>query len=254
MISEITVESLMSLMEAGSGRSDLDRGQLLLAWGYREESWKALASLPLGVRARHLLQLRRAFFGDQLTLSAKCPDCNASFEFATDISEILSADFPGQEPVARLSVGNVILEVRPLNARDLLSLPTSEATDLLRSFLASRCLVAVYDEEGTEIDLPEARDIHPDWIDGIEDMLEERDPLSALIYCLDCLDCQRAWRAQFDVTDLLWHELEVENAMVLEEIHLLAVHYGWREADIVAIPPVRRRAYARQLTERAQNG
>ncbi|MEP3244153.1 MAG: hypothetical protein ABJN40_17885 [Sneathiella sp.] len=254
MISEITVESLMSLMEAGSGRSELDRGQLLLAWGYRDESWRTLASLPLGVRARRLLELRRAFFGDSLKLVSRCPECNAAFEFSTDIGEILSADLPNQEPTGRVSVGDVTLEVRPLNARDLTSLPASAAAGILRAFLASRCLVAVYDNAGCDIGLPERADIQPEWIAAIEDMLEERDPLSALIYCLDCLDCERAWRAQFDVTDLLWHELEVENAIVLEEIHLLAVHYGWQEADIVAIPPVRRRAYARHLMEQSQNG
>ncbi|MCG8491678.1 MAG: hypothetical protein MI743_08710 [Sneathiellales bacterium] len=254
MISEITVESLMSLMDAGNGRSDLDRGQLLLAWGYREESWKTLSSLPLGARARRLLELRRAFFGDQLTLSARCPNCGAPFEFATNIGEILAADLQEKEPTSQIAVGTAILEVRPLNAHDLTLLPSSITAEAARKSLASRCLVTVFDEDGREINMPEMQSLQSDWVDAVDNLLQEQDPLSALIYCLDCLDCHKAWRAQFDITDLLWQELEVENAIVIEEIHLLAAHYGWREADIVAIPPVRRRSYAQHLRERTQNG
>lgn len=254
MISEITVENLMSLMVAGNGRSELDRGQLLLAWGYREESWKTLSSLPLGVRARRLLELRQAFFGDHLKLSAHCPNCGAPFEFATDIGEILAVDLLPKESRSQISVGDVTLEVRPLNANDLTSLPASMTMEAARLFLASRCLVGVFDEDGREIEGSDMGALQPDWVDALDNALQEQDPLSTLIYCLDCLDCQKAWRAQFDVTDLLWQELEVENAMVIEEIHLLAAHYGWREADIVAIPPVRRRAYAQHLRERIQDG
>ncbi len=247
MISDITVDSLMTLMEAGANRSSLERGQLLLVWGYREQGWQELAALSLGRRARCLLDLRRSFFGKDVTLSGHCRRCGASFEFATDVDEILSADNRTESVRVKVPVGDLELEARPLTAPDIAAFPDLDSDQEKCAYLAFQSLVAVRKTDGTVLEVSDPAQMQPDWVAALGGILEDQDPLSSIVFCLDCADCGNSWRAHFDIADLLWEELESEHAMVLEEIHLLARHYGWTEADIVAIPPVRRRAYARHL-------
>jgi hypothetical protein len=47
----------------------------------------------------------------------------------------------------------------------------------------------------------------------------------------------------FDVADYLWQELHAWAKDVLRSVHALAVAYGWREADVLALSPTRRRIY-----------
>ena len=60
---------------------------------------------------------------------------------------------------------------------------------------------------------------------------------------LDCPACALIWQSPFDVVSFLWSELDAWARRMLREIHILASHYGWSEAEIVALSPQRRRHY-----------
>jgi hypothetical protein len=47
----------------------------------------------------------------------------------------------------------------------------------------------------------------------------------------------------FDVGSFVWTEFSVWAQKRLEEVHLLASAYGWSEAEILELSPVRRRYY-----------
>ena len=42
---------------------------------------------------------------------------------------------------------------------------------------------------------------------------------------------------------LRWTEVQAHAAQLLRDVHLLASNYGWREAEILNLSPVRRQAY-----------
>ena len=59
-----------------------------------------------------------------------------------------------------------------------------------------------------------------------------------------CPACGQPLTAWFDVPRFVVTELRRMAAGVYREAHLLAARYHWREADILAMPRTRRRAYA----------
>jgi hypothetical protein len=47
----------------------------------------------------------------------------------------------------------------------------------------------------------------------------------------------------FDIVSFLWTEIAAEAKRLLREVHILASAYGWREADIFSLSPLRRQFY-----------
>jgi hypothetical protein len=69
------------------------------------------------------------------------------------------------------------------------------------------------------------------------------DPLADTELDLRCPACSAQWLAPFDVVGFLWGEIETWARRALRDVHTLARAYGWAEAEILALSPVRRRAY-----------
>lgn len=250
---DLMADQLMALMEAGSGRSSIDRAQLMLAWGYPERTWKELAALPIGVRDTLLFKLRQQLFGNNSKLSCHCPHCQANFQFDADISDILAVTDTVDDANSCVVVkaGRTSLKLRPIDGRDLAALPTNLDEQEAVRFLVARVIVSVSNSAGNMVAVPRSDDIKESWIKAAAAALAKKDPLSVVAFGLACADCNHEWRVFFDAGQLLWSELAAENAATLEEIHLLAKNYGWHEADIVAIPQMRRKVYANKLSERS---
>jgi hypothetical protein len=62
-----------------------------------------------------------------------------------------------------------------------------------------------------------------------------------------CPECGTAVEVYFDVEQFVLRELRDTAAEVIDDVHLLASHYGWSEAAIVALPRSRRTAYAERV-------
>ena len=69
------------------------------------------------------------------------------------------------------------------------------------------------------------------------------DPLAEIALELACPDCAATWSAPFDIVRFLWSEVDAWAARTLDEVHVLASHYGWSEAEILALSPQRRQHY-----------
>jgi len=65
-----------------------------------------------------------------------------------------------------------------------------------------------------------------------------------------CPDCNDAFEARLDPPDFLWAEVDARARGLLDDVHTLANAYGWREVDILALSPPRRRAYLDLVTGR----
>ena len=69
------------------------------------------------------------------------------------------------------------------------------------------------------------------------------DPQADLEVNLTCPACGHRWAALVDVAAFLWTELKAQARRLLREVHTLALAYGWRESDILAMSSRRRQAY-----------
>jgi len=83
-------------------------------------------------------------------------------------------------------------------------------------------------------------------LDGIQRIgaaLAAIDPQADTTLELGCPDCGHAFSVPFDPAEFLWGELSEWAVRLLGDVHALALAYGWREEDTLALSPARRRFY-----------
>jgi hypothetical protein len=115
--------------------------------------------------------------------------------------------------------------------------------------LLARCLQSVGDAPVT----PELIErLSPAARLEIEREIERVAPGLELTLEVKCSECGRAFGVPFDVQDFLLGEARGSRDLLMREIHYLAYHYHWSEAEILSMPRDRRRGYIEILGEELQ--
>ena len=78
--------------------------------------------------------------------------------------------------------------------------------------------------------------------------LTEADPQAEILLDLQCPVCQHSWQSLFDIVAFFWSELQVQAQRLLQEVHVLARAYGWRESDILSLSSTRRQFYLKLIS------
>ena len=256
--------ALLDAWEHGRDASPGERGVILLGVAHPEAPLSALSDWPVGRRDAALLAFSERLFGPRLPAQAHCPRCAALLELEVDVAR-LAAAVPRElaDPFVFRS-GGFRVTYRLPNAGDLAALGrrTTDRDDAAPTnrWLLDRCIVAVEHGEATDDAEPDAQAasslavaapqpirIPAEIAAALESELTETiaaaDPLAEIALELACPDCAAAWSAPFDIVRFLWSEVEAWAARILDEVHILASHYGWSEADILALSPQRRQNY-----------
>jgi hypothetical protein len=63
--------------------------------------------------------------------------------------------------------------------------------------------------------------------------------------------CDVPTEVRIDLEDIALTRLQQQQRALLREIHVLASHYGWTEAQILAVAPARRARYLSLIDEGA---
>ena len=204
----------------------------------------AVSALTLGDREALLLHLRRLTLGERLECVLRCsaPGCGERMELDLAAGDLLvpptATPRPWYEEVFR--DGSTPWRVR-------FRLPTGEdqelAADLLQedtvsaaSLLLARCV-----DGGPE--LP------PAVAEAVAERMALLDPQAEIVLRLACPACGRETSTLFDAAAWLYQEIAGRTAELYREVHLLAFHYHWREADILAMTGRKRRQYLDFLAE-----
>lgn len=220
--------ALLSLWEQGQGRRPLDLA-LLLLWGCTGLDGASAAALPLGERERRLLRARVALFGPTLQATADCPHCGNCLAFELPLQELA-----GQLVVAE--AGTVVRcaggDFRVPTSADLAqALGHAEPR---RALAEALCVVPRGPLDNAAVAEAEAA-------------LAAADPAAQIDIALQCDACGQAFDAPFDAAECLWAELQRAARGTLDEVHQLASAYGWSEAEVLAVPPARRRHYLQRV-------
>lgn len=239
MIHIPSAEQLVKAWEAGMALPPVARAIELLAAVDPETSRSAAAALSLGDRDRRLLGLRRALFGPVLDATAACPSCGDRVEFAVEVESLIVA--PLETPAqATVDVGGVSVEFRLPTSADLLAL-LQAPSGLTGPALMTRCVTRVgadpAEDAGSIATFPDAAH------DAVASRMAALDPQADVQLSMACPSCQHLWSSDFDVVSYLWSELTSWVRRLMVEIHHLALAYGWREADILAMSSQRRGTY-----------
>ena len=75
-------------------------------------------------------------------------------------------------------------------------------------------------------------------LESVESSLDEETLASTA-----CPSCEVVLNEPLDLAAFCWAEVEARAPRLMAEVHTLASHYGWSEADILAMSRVRRNAY-----------
>jgi hypothetical protein len=192
--------------------------------------------LPLGARDALLIALRAACFPGDLECLARCPGCGEELEVAVPLSDLRREPAPDTE--AELTVGPVRIRFRALTSRDVLAVVRGDGRfGAARRRLVARCVVAV-DGGAAEGDA-----LSDEAVAAVAAALPGLDPQADIRLDLTCAVCGHGWAAPFDVPAHVWAEVEACARGLLSDVHSLARAYGWREQDILALSPARRRFY-----------
>jgi hypothetical protein len=168
-----------------------------------------------------LLGIRRLVAGDTIVAEIRCGACQAWGDVRFSIDEFLAARRRRSRSVAPAVTAPSVRQVLAAVAAHGVSREAAarlEADSLGALPLAARRQAVRALEHGAS-------------------------PLAGRVegICPECGDAVDAW---FDPGWLVLCELRTRAARVIEQVHTLAVHYGWSEAAILAIPGPRRAAYA----------
>lgn len=240
----LSASELLAVWERGQYQSVLERALLLLAAACPESPAEAIAKLSLGKRDARLLCLREWVFGRWIASLANCPSCGERLELALSTSDLRvhppeqSAEEPEPEPLS-INLGDHEVRFRLPNSQDLVEVSKVQDHALARILLLEHCLVGVY-HQGRET---AAGDLPEEVITAITERMEQADPQANVQLALSCPTCSHEWQAAFDIVSFFWVEIHAWAIGILREVHALALAYGWREADILAMTPARRQAY-----------
>jgi hypothetical protein len=234
----LTPERVLDVWERGRGCGLTVRALALLSAAEPEAAWESLGALPLGERDRRLLALREEMLGRAIDGVADCPACGEPLDLALDARDLRS-DAAGGPLLEQVSHDGLELRFRPADSHDLLAAERCSGVEEARRLLAGRCLL-----EARRDGLPvTVADLPDEALEVLAAALAEADPGAELLLDLRCPSCGHAWWELLDVASFFWAELEVQAVRLLQEVHILARAYGWREADILALSPRRRRIY-----------
>ncbi|MFI2189513.1 hypothetical protein [Streptomyces sioyaensis] len=235
MPGELTEERVLEVWEHGLRQPPTTRAPLLatLAAGTGVE----VTRLSLAALNSLLLDLRSEAFGDTLSCTADCPGCGESLDVTVSTRELRrpgaeAGDVPAEAGTATLVAQGLDITYRALTGDDLLAVDP-DGPDAYCALLR-RCVVSV----------SPAQDPVPDTVlEEVGQRLADLDPGADTTVALACPRCHHKWAAALDIAEHLWADIDGCARRLLYEVHALAQAYGWSEAEVLSVSPVRRQFY-----------
>lgn len=234
MIDAPAAPELLRVWERERHSPPVQRALALLAAACPQASPEELAALSVGRRDALLLTLREQIFGPRLQCVVACASCAGELQFAFDVADIRVG--PAAEIPLNLESDGYTLSFRLPCSQDLAAVAGEPGALLL---LIGRCLL-VAERSAQAV---RAEDLPPDVVSALAGEMARADPQADVRFSLSCPDCGASWGARFDIGSHLWDEIEAWAYRALGEVHTLAAAYHWREADILALSPWRRKYY-----------
>lgn len=246
-----STSDIVRLWELGNDKPEWYRGVLMLGPAFPDSELGQLARWSIGTRNIALFHIRRSLFGPVMTCRVTCPKCRAASEFTVTVDEICPHPSPElplspertSEDYQVVTLGSQTIHLRRLDSADLVMAGAISASIASPDLLRRAIVHSTTNQHSAQVALPEGD--YP----IIADRLYEIDPQIEIDMVNTCALCRHEWNAPFDIVHYLWLEIAKLASRLLDDVHVLAREYGWREADILAMSPVRRRFYMEKVGE-----
>jgi hypothetical protein len=240
MAPALTAKDILDLWERGLTKPPIQRSLDLLGIVYPDFSLEQLCELPIGQRDLRLLAVREALFGPRLHSLTSCPQCGERLEMTFDIAQLraIPLDSASDEHYS-IALDDYEVEFRLPNSGDMLRVAELSEDGEARQALFESCV-----KQARRAGVPiSASELPEELVLAAAARMAELDPQADMQIALTCPACSSQWSTTFDIVSYLWIEINAWALRLLHEIHRLASAYGWREADILSLSPMRRRFY-----------
>lgn len=195
----------------------------------------SVAALCVADRQFLMLRLGALLAGEQLWLQATCGFCDAMFDINIRRDELPVVEAGENFPTVRVNLDNDEIEIRIPNGADQEAIGACEENEAIRQLL-HRCVLSVNDRPPS-VDF--LQQLSSDTMAIIDAALDKASPAVCGELLVRCPECNREQHAKLDH----YAFPRIDDTDLLEEVHTLAMHYHWRESDILDLPTTRRRKY-----------
>jgi hypothetical protein len=238
---------LLNIWERGAGRMPVEQALVILSVAFPQAPRDFLARLNVAQRDRCLLHLRALTFGSQFKGLIDCPACRQPLELEFDTQDlpVTTSPLPDLETMQVLStetafhMNNYEVNFRLPDSADLTVLGQTMDASTARQRLLEACVLSAKHEEK----IISVSELPPEVLDGLVERMDQTDPLIDLTLPAACPNCGQTSEIIFDIVSYFWGEINAWSARLIREVHTLAVAYGWREVDILAMSAWRRQQY-----------
>ena len=218
-----------------------------------------IRSLSIGDREAILLHLRRLTFGDLMQCATICPaeDCGEQLEWVLSIDSLLVRGPIASKPRYAMRVSeddrqySVEFRLPSVGDQEAAAVLAPRDPEAAGDAILCRCVERVSTEDGAALE-PEA------WPVAVHSQLPMRmtelDPQAEIELALVCPACGTEFTTFFDAFAYISQEISSHADSFYREIHLLAYHYHWSEAEILAMTPHKRRRYIDLLLSECGRG
>ena len=204
--------------------------------GSRRADPEAVASLCVADRQFLMLRLAAMLGGELVWLQAVCERCHSMFDVSFRRNELPVVEAGPEFPVVRLMLHDREIEVRVPSGMDQAAVEScGEGEEAVRRLLQS-CLLSVDGNPTPEDFMAELSDGD---IEAIDASLDEASPAVCSRLQVHCPECGREQQVELDHYAFSYGD----GLSLIDEIHTIAMHYHWRESDILDLPTRLRRQY-----------
>lgn len=229
---------LIEIWEWGQNKGPHQQALILLSAAYPDMALQDLTGLTMGERDRMLLRLREGIFGPRVLGLASCPNCGEKLELSFLVTDVLDRDLDTSQKVEPLMIKEFAVFFRLPTVLDLMQSNAQDAPTMRRELLL--CCISKAEKNGKEYD---ASLLSEEVLEAVVDRMEKADPHGDLQIDISCPLCHQENQLPFDIVSFLWIEIDAWARRLLEEVHLLAIAYGWSEGEILAMSSMRRQIY-----------
>ena len=208
------------------------------------------ASLTVGDRETLVLHIRRLTIGERLACVIRCPRCREPMDVDLQVSDLLVPALSNAPLEHDLDLDECGASYRvrfrlPAGAdlEDAAAVAARDGVGAAARRILERCVMSVARDGQAVGAAPPAVDR------AVSKAMASRDPQAELMLHPACPSCGACFEALLDAGSFLLDEIGGRARTLFSEVHLLARHYHWSEAEILSLSPARRQAYLSLIGE-----